>query len=114
MRVGEAIARRAEANPKPDDVAKLALALETGSLDLAFIYISDAEQRHLRFRRLDPRISPPATYALTIPKNAEHPAMAAALAHLIGSPQGQAALSAAHLTPMDTPEVSGAAPATVR
>ncbi len=56
LRVGSAIAARITARQQRPDVAKLLAPLQTGELDAAFIYLSEARQYNLPYVRLDDRI----------------------------------------------------------
>lgn len=137
LKTGSAIAARLDTHNMRDDVARLTAALATNAVDVAFLYLSEAEQHGLTYTRLDPRIdfsdqtkndiyatarySVPAKgdfparnvqgsvalYGLTVPKNAEHPDMGYALARLLVSPQGRAIAAKAHMNVLAHPRVSG-------
>lgn len=137
LKSGARIAARLEKRNMRDDVGKLAAALATGAVDVAFIYRSEAEQHDFAYTRLDARIdfsdqtkndlyatarySVPAVgpypkrevhgsvalYGLTVPKNAEHPDMGYALARLILGPRGRELAAKAHMNILTHPRVSG-------
>ncbi|MBC7793645.1 MAG: substrate-binding domain-containing protein [Clostridia bacterium] len=138
LKTGAQIAARLDRKYMRDDVSKLTVALATNAVDVAFIYLSEAEQQSLQFVRLDPRIDfsdhtkndvyataryttpalasyparnirgTAALYGLTVPKNAEHPDMGYALARLLLSPKGREVAAKAHVTILSHPRVSGA------
>lgn len=137
LKTGAKIAARLDKHNMRDDVGKLTAALATNAVDVAFIYLSEAQQHGLPFEKLDTRIDfsdhtkndvyatarytipavanfparqvhgSVALYGLTVPKNAEHPDMGYALARLLISPAGRAIAAKAHMSILSHPRVSG-------
>lgn len=105
LRVGGALAARLTDRFVRPDVAKLIAPLETGELDAAFIYESEAKQYGFAYVVLDARIDGSATtfYAASVPTRARHPAHGDALLALLLSPTGRRLAALHHLTMLETP-----------
>ncbi|MGA2494396.1 MAG: extracellular solute-binding protein [Roseiarcus sp.] len=114
-----------------DTETDLVAALESGQIDYLAIYRSDALQHHLQFLDLpaainlsDPAFSAdyaeavahtkngdlkgkPIIYAVTIPTNAEHPALAARFVAFLLGPEGRAIMAKDGFGTMQKPYATG-------
>ena len=111
LRVGATVAARLNKRFMRPDVAKLIAPLETGEVDAAFVYESEARQYGLAYAALDPRIDGSVTtfYAATVPRSARHPNHGEALLALLLSEDGRRVAARHFLTMLDTPVVEGEA-----
>lgn len=111
LRVGAGVTARLTGRFVRPDVSKLIAPLETGELDAAFVYESEARQYGFAFILLDPSIDGSTTtfYALAVPREAPHPELAAALITLLLSDRGRA-IAGEHYLSLLTPPVTIEAP----
>ena len=109
LRVGEAVRSRLGKRHMRPDVAKLIAPLETGDIDVAFVYESEARQYSLAYAPLDPRIDGSTTtfYAATVPRDARHPQEGDALLALLLSEDGRRVARRHFLSMLDVPVVEG-------
>ncbi len=91
------------------DVAKLIAPLETGEIDAAFVYESEARQYGFAYAKLDQRIDGSATtfYAATVPHRARHPRQGQELLDLLVSETGRQVAAARFLEMLDQPQIEG-------
>jgi molybdate transport system substrate-binding protein len=111
LRVGAAVAARLSQRFMRPDVAKLIAPLETGEVDAAFVYESEARQYGLAYAALDPRIDGSTTtfYAATVPRRARHPHHGEALLTTLLSEEGRRVAARHFLNMLDNPVVEGEA-----
>ncbi len=109
LRVGASIRARLAKRFMRPDVAKLIAPLETGDVDVAFVYESEARQYALAYAVLDPRIDGSTTtfYGAAIPRGARHPSQGDDLVALLLSDTGRRIAARHFLTMLDTPIVEG-------
>ena len=109
LRVGANIRGRLTKRFMRPDVAKLIAPLETGDIDVAFVYESEARQYALAYAALDPRIDGSTTtvYGAAVPRGARHSSHGEALLALLLSDTGRRIAGRHFLTMLDTPVVEG-------
>lgn len=112
LALGATIARRIGPQRQRPDVSKLIAPLETGEIDAAFVYATEASQYGFNATGLDPRIDGSATtfYALAIPREAPHPDVARDFVSYLIDGAGRAVAIDKHLQLLDAPRVVGGAP----
>ncbi len=90
------------------NAADLAALLAAGELDYIYDYESVARANAFRFVPLPAEVTGvPITYALSIPRQAPHPAAAARFLEYLMTADVRARLRAAHIDMLDTPIVKG-------
>lgn len=109
LRVGATLLELLKGPAVRPDVSKLIAPLETGELDAAFLYESEAKQYGFAYALLDARIDGSTTtfYAASVPKNAPHPGKGEALLALLLSDKGRKVAARHHLTMLGAPIVEG-------
>lgn len=111
LRIGAALLERLKGPAVRPDVSKLIAPIETGELDAAFIYESEAKQYGFAYALLNARIDGSTTtfYAAAVPRNAPHPGRGEALLALLLSDKGRKVAARHYLSMLEAPIVEGEA-----